>query len=99
MFCSLALGSLYVLPPGPPFTHNAVCSAVPNTPRMTGKDNKRMKMKSIVGACCASEWEHGSAVSPQCWLVLMLRTHFLMLCNFEDEVFEVMHELHSFPAS
>lgn len=24
---------------------------------------------------------------------------FLMLCNFEDGVFEVMHELHSFPAS
>lgn len=24
---------------------------------------------------------------------------FLMLCNFEDGVFEVMHELDSFPAS
>lgn len=30
---------------------------------------------------------------------LMWRTRFLMLCNFEDGVFEVMHELDSFPAS
>lgn len=36
--------------------------------------------------------------------VLMLGTRtrlsfFLMLCNFEDRAFEVMHELDSFPAS
>lgn len=95
--------SLCVLPPGPPLTHNAVLLCGSKYPKDKSKGWQRMKMKRRVGACCASEWGHGSAVSPRCWLVFDVQNSdwawFLMLCNFEDGVFEVMHELDSFPAS
>lgn len=104
--CSWGGKSLCVLPPGPPLTHNAVLVCGNKYPKDNSKGWQRMKMKRRVGACCASEWGHGSAgsaVSPRCWLVFDVENsewaRFLMLCNFEDGVFEVMHELDSFPAS
>lgn len=101
--CCWGRKSLCVLPPGPPLTHNAVLLCGNKYPKDNSKGRQRMKMKRRVGACCASEWGHGSAVSPQCWLVFDVGNSdwawFLMLCNFEDGVFEVMHELDSFPAS
>lgn len=45
------------------------CSAVINTPRTIARGRQRIKMKKRVGACCASEWGHGSAVSPRCCLL------------------------------
>lgn len=75
LFCLLAvrLGSHYVLlPPGPPLTHDAVLRRDNKYPKDNSRGWQRMKMKRRVGACCASEWGHGSAgsaVSPRCWLV------------------------------
>lgn len=104
--CSWGGKSLCVLPPGPSLTHNAVSLCGNKYPKDDSEGWQRMKMKRRVGACCASEWGHGSAgsaVSPRCWLVFDVENSewawFLMLCNFEDRVFEVMHELDSFPAS
>lgn len=91
------------LPPGPALTHNAVSLYHNKYPKDKSKGWQRMKMKRRVDACCASERGHGSAVSPRCWLLFDVEdaewAWFLMLCNFEDGVFEVMHELDSFPAS
>lgn len=102
----LALGSLCVLPPGPPLTHNALLLCHNKYPEEERKGRQGRRMKRRVGACCASEWGHGSAgsaVSPRCCLLFDVENSewawVLMLCNFEDRLFEVMHELHSFPTS
>lgn len=104
--CSRGVKSLCVLSPGPPLTHNAVLLYDNKYPKDNSEGRQRMKMKRRVGACCASERGHGSAgstVSPRCRLLFDVQDSewawFLMLCNFEDGVFEVMHELDSFPAS
>lgn len=108
LFCLFCRGrkSLCVLPPGLPPTHNAVLLFGNKYPKDNSEAWQRMKMKRRVGAWCASERGHGSAGSaepPRCWMVFDVGNSdwawFLMLCNFEDGVFEVMHELDSFPAS
>lgn len=108
LFCLFCRGrkSLCALPPGLPPTHNAVLLFGNKYPKDNSEAWQRMKMKRRVGAWCASERGHGSAGSaepPRCWMVFDVGysdwAWFLMLCNFEDGVFEVMHELDSFPAS
>lgn len=97
---------LCMLAPGPFLTHSAVWLCCNKYPKDDCKGRQKMEMKRRLGACCASEWGHGtagSAMSPRCWLVFDVENPewawFLMLCNFEDRVFEVMHELDSFTAS
>lgn len=56
-------------PPGPPLTQNAVLLCSNKYPKDNSMGWQRMKMKRREGACCASEWGHGSAVSPRCCLL------------------------------
>lgn len=84
--CTWGWKSLCVLPPGPRLTHNVAVLCCNIHPKDDSKGRQRMKMKRRVGECCGSDWGHGSAVSPRCWLGFDVQNSewawFLMLCNF-----------------
>lgn len=80
------------------------CSAQTNTPRTMARDDKGWRWRRGVGACCLQVRARLSRLAsvPSISVFDVENSEwacFLMLCNFEDGVFEVMHELDSFPAS
>lgn len=88
-------------PPPHRLTHNAALLFGNKYPKDGGEAWQRVKMKRSGGRGHGSA---GSAEPPRCRLgfwcwELGPGSRFLMLCNFEDGAFEVMHELDSFPAS
>lgn len=105
--CSVRLGSHYVC------CHLALllptmlyCAVITNTPRTIAGDDKGWRWRGG-WAHVVPQSEGMAQQALQCpldagWFFDVGNSDwawFLMLCNFEDGVFEVMHELDSFPAS
>lgn len=98
-FCPLALGSL------PCSTHNAALHCWKKSPKPDSLDDKGWGWRG--GWMHAVPHSEGMAQHTRqrpldagwFWSAELGAGLVLILCNFEDGAFEVMHELHSFPAS